>query len=127
MRSTLEARLLLRSRHIVFVGNSVQRRTMYALADLLGGANATKLPLNISPKLRIFDEVKGYHGFQHVRIDLADGRADAPVQGLEYCGVDPALFESGTVRWGSSPSVEEWRTSTTLEGESRTLKCVRAL
>ena len=118
MRSTLEARSLLRGRHIVFVGNSVQRRTMYALADLLGGENATRMLWTRMAGGHIFDEHKGYHGFQHVRIDLADGRADAPMQGLEFCGVDPALFECGTVRWGSSPSADEWRSSASLEGWS---------
>jgi hypothetical protein len=42
--STGAARRLLRGRHVVFIGNSVQRRAMYALADLLGGDNATRLP-----------------------------------------------------------------------------------
>ena len=115
MHSTGTARRLLRGRHVVFIGNSVQRRTMYALADLLGGDNATRLPK--MPVLeRIFDQYKGYHDFQHQRIDLTDGRAEAPVQGLDYCGVDPVLFECGTVRWGSSPSADEWRSSPTLEG-----------
>ena len=44
MHSTGAARRLLRGRHVVFIGNSVQRRAMYALADLLGGDNATRLP-----------------------------------------------------------------------------------
>ena len=115
MHSTGAARRLLRGRHVVFIGNSVQRRTMYALADLLGGDNATRLPER-PVRERIFDERKGYHDFQHQRIDLTDGRAEAPVQGLDYCGVDPVLFECGTVRWGSSPSADEWRSSHTLEG-----------
>ena len=121
MHTTHEARNLLRGRHVafigVFVGNSVQRRTMYALADLLGGDNATRVPSNRLGE-RIFDQRKGYHDFQHQRIDLADGRSEAPVQGLDYCGVDPVLFECGTVHWGSSPSADEWRDSTTLEGWS---------
>ena len=115
MHSTGAARRLLRGRHVVFIGNSVQRRTMYALADLLGGDNATRLP-EMPVHERIFDQHKGYHDFQHQRIDLTDGRAEAPVQGLDYCGVDPVLFECGTVRWGSSPSADEWRSSRTLEG-----------
>ena len=115
MHTTHEARNLLRGRHVVFIGNSVQRRTMYALADLLGGDNATRVPSNRLGE-RIFDQRKGYHDFQHQRIDLADGRSEAPVQGLDYCGVDPVLFECGTVHWGSSPSADEWRDSTTLEG-----------
>ena len=115
MHSTGAARRLLRGRHVVFIGNSVQRRTMYALADLLGGDNATRLP-EMPVRERIFDQHKGYHDFQHQRIDLTDGRAEAPVQGLDYCGVDPVLFECGTVRWGSSPSADEWRSSPDLGG-----------
>jgi hypothetical protein len=118
MHSTFEARHLLRGRHIVFIGNSVQRRTMYALADLLGGDNATRVPWSRLDGGHIFDQRKGYHDFQHVRIDLTDGRSEAPVQGLDFCGVDPVLFECGTVQWGSSPSANEWRASTTLEGWS---------
>ena len=118
MHSTFEARHLLRGRHIVFIGNSVQRRTMYALADLLGGDNATRVPWSRQGGGHIFDQRKGYHDFQHVRIDLTDGRSEAPVQGLDFCGVDPVLFECGTVQWGSSPSANEWRASTTLEGWS---------
>ena len=37
-----EAREVLAGRHIVFIGNSVQRRAMYALADVLEGENATR-------------------------------------------------------------------------------------
>ena len=116
MRSTSEARQLLRGRHVMFIGNSVQRRTMYALADLLGGDNATRVPWNRLGGGRIFDQRKGYHDFQHVRVDLTDGRAEESVQGLDYCGVDPLLFECGTVRWGSSPSADEWSASVQLEG-----------
>eukprot|EP00966_Prymnesium_polylepis_P270685 6253420-Prymnesium_polylepis.1 len=36
-RNAAEARGILTGRHIVFVGNSVQRRAMYALADVLEG------------------------------------------------------------------------------------------
>jgi hypothetical protein len=121
MHSTGAARRLLRGRHVVFIGNSVQRRAMYALADLLGGDNATRLPK--MPVLeRIFDQKKGYHDFQHQRIDLTDGRAMEPVQGLDYCGVDSVLFECGTVRWGSSPSADEWRSSPDLGGWANLLE-----
>ena len=121
MHTTHEARNLLRGRHVVFIGNSVQRRTMYALADLLGGDNATRLP-EMPVRERIFDQHKGYHDFQHQRIDLTDGRAEAPLQGLDYCGVDPVLFECGTVRWGSSPSADEWRSSPDLGGWANLLE-----
>ena len=121
LHSTGAARRLLRGRHVVFIGNSVQRRAMYALADLLGGDNATRLP-EMPVLERIFDQKKGYHDFQHQRIDLTDGRAEAPLQGLDYCGVDPVLFECGTVRWGSSPSADEWRSSPDLGGWANLLE-----
>ena len=108
------ARRLLCGRHLAFVGNSVQRRTMYALADVLGGPNATRI--SAAPRTSaIFDELKGYHGFQHVRVRCADGRASAPVQAEDYCGVAPAEFEHGTVRWGSANVQNEWLLGSSLD------------
>ena len=41
-RTAVEARAVLAGLHIVFICNSVQRRAMYGLADVLEGANATR-------------------------------------------------------------------------------------
>lgn len=118
-RTTAEARSLLHGQHMVFVGNSVQRRTMYALADLLAGENATRKCL--ADRCCIRDTHKGYHDFQHLRVDTADGSTGDPMQGQDYCGVDPSRFEVGTLRWGSKPNPLEWLNSSSLEGWAFTL------
>ena len=131
-RTTAEARALLRGQHMVFVGNSVQRRTMYALVDLLSGENATRKCLarseceGPSNQCCIRDSRKGYHDFQHMRVDVADGSTEEPMQGQDYCGVDPLLFEVGTLTWGSKPRPLEWLQSTSLEGWAFTLSAANA-
>ena len=103
-----EARKLLSGRHLLFVGNSIQRRTMYALAHILGGANATLSRVPVEGE-QVFDERKGYHGFQHVRITAATGRSTPPVLGGVYCGVQRALFERALFKPALLPEPLTWR------------------
>ena len=86
---------------------------MYAVADLLGGANVTKVRRNPPSLGLIYDHPKDYHGFQHLSMGVADGQWRAgPMLAEEYCGVPPESFEVLYGAWGTTPrsdSFEEWR------------------
>ena len=65
-----EARETLRGRSVLFVGNSVSRRLMYAVADAMGGANARVNALATDRKAaakygvqRVWDSKRHYHSF----------------------------------------------------------------
>lgn len=104
-RHALSARVLLESLHIVWVGNSVQRRTMHALAALLAGTNMS-VP---SGSEQIADFRKGYHGFQHVRV--RKGERAGPFLAEEYCGVPRRLFEVAKLGRGGNEAQDDWRRS----------------
>ena len=86
-RTGAEARRLLAGKHVLFICNSVQRRTMFALADLMGGSASPKLD-TLPPGDQIFDQRKGYHSAQHLRVSAVDGQFSSPaLLPDEYCGV----------------------------------------
>ena len=101
--------------HITFVGNSMQRRAMYALADLLGGNNATRrgrrhdgpdagdlafdASLMADAKARntsnaIMDYAEGNHAFQFVSVACDSGRATRPILADAYCGTPGSHLET---------------------------------
>jgi hypothetical protein len=125
---TSHARCLLANRDLLFMGNSVVRRQMYTLLDVLAGPSAHRLLQNgSSAKLtevlkrvpptetetttmatRIWDRdghADGYHGGQLITIDLNSGehRFDLP---SELCGsgTTHTNFNAGRAKQWTSPS-----------------------
>ncbi|XRB05889.1 hypothetical protein NFJ02_25g58410 [Pycnococcus provasolii] len=112
-----EAREMLAGRHVAFLGNSVQRRTMHAIIDLLSEGFAEKRTRRITteiipPKELAFDErivkqatekgsesfimdyPRGHHGAQFVFLNVKTGErrpAGGVLTGEDVCGVPQRL------------------------------------
>ncbi len=74
-----EARHVTRGASILFVGNSISRRLMYAVADQLGGKNARVNPLSDGADARygaqtVWDSKARYHSFFEVAVDANTGQ-----------------------------------------------------
>lgn len=74
-----EARHVTRGASILFVGNSISRRLMYAVADQLGGKNARVNPLSDGADARygaqtVWDSKARYHSFFEVAVDAHTGQ-----------------------------------------------------
>ena len=74
-----EARHVTRGASILFVGNSISRRLMYAVADQLGGKNARVNPLSDGADARygaqtVWDSKVRYHSFFEVAVDANTGQ-----------------------------------------------------
>ena len=117
----MRARKALCGAHVAFVGNSMQRRAMFSLADLLGGENATRRgrrrdlgrmeareragALSFDTKIMaaakalnssntIIDYPEGNHAFQYLSVSCATGLMAPPVTADDYCGTPTAMLET---------------------------------
>ena len=130
---TAEARCLLSNRDVLFLGNSVVRRQMYTLLDLLAGraahrllANGTGIELHAASSTadavlstRLWDldgHAHGYHAAQLFTIDLRTGRHRFHLPHSELCGVDTthSNFNVGRHRQWFAPARSldsHWRSS----------------
>ena len=117
---TADARCLVTNRDLLFLGNSVVRRQMYTLLDVLAGPSAhrllvngssVKLPLRTKAatlETRVWDRdghEDGYHGGQLVTVDLNTGehRFSLPSE-LCRIGSTHTNFNAGRAKQWTTPS-----------------------
>ena len=118
---TTDLRCLVGNRDLMFLGNSVVRRQMYTLLDVLAGPAAHRLlPNGTSVRLPLASEAEtlattrvwdkdghadGYHAAQLVTMDLATGehRFHLPSE-LCAVGSSHANFNAGRAKQWTSPS-----------------------
>ena len=133
---TSEARCLLTNKDLIFFGNSVVRRQMYTVLDVLAGPAAHRQLTNFTdvklphPDERsvarswIWDQdnmTRGYHASQMFTVDLATGEHRFSMPHAAFCGLGDShsVFNSGRLhQWrdpGSGGGTEEitgrWQTS----------------
>ncbi len=129
---TSEVRCLLGGKDILFVGNSVVRRQMYTVLDLLAGPRAhrqltnftdVQLPSHDAAAIArswVWDQdnmTRGYHAAQLFTVDLATGEHRFHLPHRELCGLSDShsVFSSGRMhQWrvpGSGGGSEELSTS----------------
>jgi len=138
---TAETRCLLAGHDLLFIGNSVVRRQMYTMLDLLAGPSAHRQLSDFSsvslPAFKAMPDTErrikrswiwdqdnatyGYHAAQLFTIDLATGEHRFSKPHREHCGVDEshASFNTGRLnQWlypgmggGSTEIPEAWRAS----------------
>lgn len=138
---TAETRCLLAGHDLLFIGNSVVRRQMYTILDLLAGPSAHRQLNDFSSvslpaftatqgaeahikRSWIWDQdnaTYGYHAAQLFTIDLTTGEHRFSKPHREYCGVDAshASFNAGRLnQWlypgqggGSEELRKGWRTT----------------
>ena len=130
---TAETRCLLAGHDLLFIGNSVVRRQMYAMLDLLSGPSAHRqLPDFTSVALPSFKSTPdaerrikrswiwdqdnatyGYHAAQLFTIDLATGEHRFSKPHREHCGVDEshASFNAGRLNQWLYPGSGEGGTT----------------
>lgn len=124
-QSTSDARCLLAGKDVLFIGNSVVRRQMYTVLELLAGPRAHRQLRNFSaawlPDLSdtgadraeasrswVWDQdnsTYGYHAAQLITVDLATGDHRFEMPHVSLCGVSAnhAVFNSGRMRQWRSP------------------------
>lgn len=130
-QSTAEVRCLFADRDVLFVGNSVMRRQVFTLLDMLAGPAAHRLSVNggeavnvstadgtpamapseLLSNTRLWDldgHEHGYHAAQLLTIDLATGAHRFHLPHSELCGVERAYanFNAGRARQWWSPSAQ---------------------
>ncbi|KAL1525938.1 hypothetical protein AB1Y20_020764 [Prymnesium parvum] len=137
-RGTADVRCLLANKALLFFGNSVVRRQMYTVLDLLAGPRAHRQLHNFTdvtvPDVKeqpallgrswIWDQdnlTRSYHGAQLFTVDLATGEHRFHMPHKELCGLSDSfsVFSPGRMRqWrepgtggGSEPIDADWRTS----------------
>ena len=133
---TAETRCLLSNKDLVFFGNSVVRRQMYTVLDLLAGPNAHRQLTNFTDVLLphpdshsvarswIWDQdnmTRGYHASQLFTVDLATGEHRFSMPHAAFCGLQQShsVFNPGRLhQWrepggggGSEELTRSWATS----------------
>ena len=130
---TKDARCLLKNKDLAFIGNSVIRRQMYSVLDLLAGKSAHRLlpngtsidlgsPRNTSIDIlntRVWDQdghANGYHAAQLFTIDLTTGAHRFHLPHTELCGLGSthSNFNAGRARQWWQPSgtlTSDWRST----------------
>ena len=97
---------MLSGKHVLFLGNSVVRRHMWSLVDVLGGPNATRRRRNaaiegstlaydraaVDRADAMLDYTVGSHSGQLVIVDTATGRF-AALDPRQTCGVPAHMLE----------------------------------
>jgi hypothetical protein len=151
---TAETRCLLGSKNLVFFGNSVVRRQMYTLLDLLAGPAAHRQLTNFTdvevPTFKdanalarswIWDQdnmTRGYHASQLFTVDLTTGEHRFSMPHTEpICGLKDShsVFNPGRLhQWrdpggggGSEPILGNWRSTKWAGREWRPLVSFRLL
>ena len=149
-QGTAAARCLFAGRDVLAIGNSVMRRQVFTLLDVLAGPEAHRLladgtTVSVSPEggeprltpralmesTRLWDRdghENGYHAAQLITIDLATGAHRFHLPHVELCGVDTpyANFNAGRSRQWFSPSAnqlgEAWRSMPAIEFHPQSLR-----
>ena len=126
-----QVRCLFAGRDVLFIGNSVMRRQVFTLLDVLAGPAAQRLSVNggetvnvstsdgtpamapseLLSNTRLWDldgHEHGYHAAQLLTIDLATGAHRFHLPHSELCGVERAYanFNAGRARQWWSPSAQ---------------------
>ena len=118
---TAEARCLLANKALLFFGNSVVRRQMYTVLDLVAGPRAHRQLTNFTDVLLpdfkderatsnswIWDQdnmTRAYHGAQLFTVDLATGEHRFSMPHKELCGLTDtySVFNPGRMRQWHEP------------------------
>ena len=133
---TAEARCLLANKDLIFFGNSVVRRQMYTILDVLAGPAAHRQLTNFTDvhlphpdehavaRSWVWDQdnmTRGYHASQMFTVDLETGEHRFSMPHAQFCGLGDthSVFNPGRLhQWrepGSGGGTEEitghWQTS----------------
>lgn len=147
---TTDSRCLLRGKDLLFIGNSVVRRQMYTLLDLLAGPRAHRQLTNFTdvllphPDTRAVDRswvwdqdnmTRGYHASQLFTVDLETGEHRFEMAHATRCGLGQShsVFNPGRLhQWrepgvggGSEELTGSWRQSKWAGREWRPLISLR--
>lgn len=123
---TAEARCLLSNKNLLFIGNSVVRRQLYTVLDLVAGPRAHRQLTNFTdvklPEFAdkraistswIWDQdnlTRSYHGAQLFTVDLTTGDHRFHMPHKELCGLTDSfsVFNPGRMRQLREPVRSRW-------------------